>query len=125
MTDRLYIPDLIELPAADQRKGTSRLTGTSGPANTVYIIFNIFRHIIIKYSIHTTDIDSSGCYIRSDQNIAASIPERIHDGIPLILGKISVESFCLISSFFQEFCHLVNHLFGIAEDQTPYRLIII
>ena len=125
MADPFNVSDLIDFPATDQCKGTACPAGTSGSTNTVYIIFNIFRYVIVKYDVHTTDIYPSGRYISSDQEITASIPERIHNRIPLILGKISVKSLCLISSFLQEFCHLINHLFGITKDQSPYRLIVI
>ena len=40
--------------------------GTTGSADSMHIIFYIFRYIIVKYRIYAAYINSSGCHIRSN-----------------------------------------------------------
>ena len=97
MTDPLNITDLEYFSSGHQCHGFAFSSGTSGSSNPVNIIFNILRYIIIKDSINTTYINSTGCHISRDQNSTASATEQIHYRISLKLGQISVKSFCFIA----------------------------
>ena len=95
MTDSLDLADLVDLPAVGKCKGSALSAGTAGSADTVHIILDILRNIVIDDSFHIIHINTSGRHIRSDQNAGTAVTETLHDRIALCLGQVSVQPFRL------------------------------
>ncbi len=119
MADPLYVADLENLPAGYKGKGPPRLAGTPGTPDSVHVIFNVLRHVIVEHGVHTADIYSPCGHICGNQDLTSAAPEKIHDRIPLVLGKIPVKSFRLVPFFFEPNRYFIHHAFGITENQTP------
>ena len=125
MADSLDLADLTDLPAVGESKGSALSAGTAGSADTVYIILNILRNVIIDDGFHIVHVDTSGRHIRGDQNAGSTVAETVHSHIPLCLRQIAVQSFCLKSLLFQQIRQLVHLFLRITEDQGQFRLIVL
>ena len=95
MADSLDLADLVDLPAIGKSEGSALSAGTTGSADTVHIVLDILRNIVIDDSFHIIHINTSGCHIRSDQNTGSTVTETLHDRITLRLGQVSMQSFRL------------------------------
>ena len=97
MADSLDLADLVDLPAVGKCKGSALSAGTAGSADTVHIVLDILRNIVIDDSFHIIHINTSGCHIRSDQDTGSAVTETLHDRVTLRLGQVSMQSFRLES----------------------------
>ena len=85
MADFLDITKLIHFTSGNKGKGLSALTGTACTADSVNIIFNIFRNIEIKDTIYIADINTSCRNISCKKKADPSASEKIHNRITLVL----------------------------------------
>ena len=97
MADSLDFADLVDLPTVGKSEGSALSAGTTGSADTVHIVLDILRNIVIDDSFHIIHINTSGCHIRSDQDTGSTVTETLHDRVTLRLGQISMQSFRLES----------------------------
>ena len=85
MTHVLNLSYLIYLSAHNQREGASCLTRPSRSADSVHIIFDILRHIIVEYRLDIININSSCSNIRCNKNLNRSVSEAVHNLVTLEL----------------------------------------
>ncbi len=125
MTDPLNLTDTVKLPRSRECKGTSCSARTPRSADTVNIILNILRNVIIDDRFHIVDINAARRNIRCDQDIRAARPETVHRHITLMLRHIPVQSFRAEAVLLQNLRKLVHLHLRITEDQAERRLIIL
>ena len=125
MTDSLDLADLTDLPTVGKGKGSALSSGTAGSADTVHIVLDILRNIVINDSFHIIHINTSGCHIRSDQNAGSAVTETVHGHITLRLGQIAMQPFCLEALLLQQIRQFVHLFLRITEDQGQLRLIVL
>ena len=124
LADPLNFTDSEGLSAACQRKAHALFSCSAGTADTMHIIFDILRNVIIDNAIHIVYIDSSRRNIRCDQHLEITASETVHDRISLCLAQIAMQPFCRDASVFQILCQLVHHTLGVAENQSSFQVII-
>ncbi len=120
----LDLPNPVKLPCRSKGEGTPGAPGPACSSDTMHIIFRILGQIVVDHSLHVIHVNSSGCNIRGNQNICASVPETVHGDIPLMLRHVSVQPFRLKALPLQNLRKLVHLYLRIAENQAKSRLII-
>ena len=125
MTDSLDLTDLANFPAVGKGKGSALSAGTAGSADTVHIIFDVLRNVVIDNRLHIVHVNPSGCHIRSDQNAGSAVTETVHGHITLCLGQIAMQPFCLKALLLQQIRQFVHLFLRITEDQGQLRLIVL
>ena len=114
---------LVDFSAYYERKCQTVSAGTSGTADTVYIVLLILWNIIVKYRFYVIYIDSSCCHIGCYQNICISAAEAIHDTVTQVLLQITVQSFRKVTASLQTYYQIIYLLLRITEYQRQLRAI--
>ena len=117
--------DAAQLLCPRQGEGTPRLASAPRPADTVDIVLDILRNVIINDNLHILHVNAPRRHIRGNQNVGASVPETPHCHISLVLGHVPVQALRLEACPFQDSRKLVHLYLGITENQAEPRLVIL
>ena len=85
LADPLNFTDSEGLSAACQRKAHALFSCSAGTADTVHIIFDILRNVIIDNAIHIVYIDSSRRNVCGNQDLRRAVAEAAHHTVTLLL----------------------------------------
>ena len=77
--------------------------------------FRIGRKRVVDYMGQVLDIQSSGCYVCSYKDSYDPFPHLSQYRLPFSLGKVSMESFCIIASGLKLMADFITLKLGAAE----------
>ena len=97
VTDSLDFSQLINLSSHHQREGAACTPCPARTSDSVDIVFDIFRYVIVKHRLYIIHINAPGSHIGSNQNIRPAPSEKVHHRIPLVLAQISVQALRMIA----------------------------
>lgn len=77
--------------AHDERDGVPAQPGSSGAADTMYVVTGVARNIVIDHMGNPVDIDAARCDIRRDEHAEFSFPESLERFHTLGLRPIGMD----------------------------------
>ena len=112
----LHLPDFALLPQVDDTETGALLAGTTRTTASVRIILHIIRHAIVDNVRQVVHIQSSGCHIRSHEQLCSVLSEFLHGKVTLLLGEVTMQGICIITVANQVVGHLLCLHPGTTED---------
>ncbi len=103
-------------PLVDDRDRYSRFTGPAGPAAAMGIAGKVIGQVVVDNMGKIIHINPAGSNISCNQELQIFSSKLAHDQIPLGLGKLTMQSVCMIAVLHEPVCYLLGLLAGSAKD---------
>ena len=85
------------------------------------VILVVLGDVIVEHCLHIIHIDAPGRHIRGHQDLCGSVPEAVHDTVPLLLLQIPVKALGEIAAALEGLHQLIHLLLRITEGHRQLR----
>jgi hypothetical protein len=109
--------------AGDERDGAATAAGAPGPADAMDVILDVVGKIVIEDHLDVVDVDAAGGDVGGDQELEVGFSEFVHDAVALGLAHIAVQAVGGIALGFEVIGEVVDHAFGVAEDDAEFDVV--
>jgi hypothetical protein len=111
------ITDDTTIATVEESSGDTGVTSTTSSSNTMNVIVDISREIVVDDMLHVGDIETTGCNSGSDQDGATPVSEHLKSTLTLTLSTITVNGGCWEVLVDQEVREGVGHALSFDKDQ--------
>jgi len=118
----LDIADLKNFATGHKRNGATTASRTTGPSDPVDVIFHIVGKIVVEDDLDIIDIDAAGGDVGGHEEFEAGFAEAVHHAIAQGLAHVAVQTVRGIALGVQMFDKVVDHSFGVAEDDAELEV---
>lgn len=108
----------VAVAPIEEGSGDSDITRTSSTADTVDIVINVRRKIVINDVCNVGNIQTASCDSRSNQNGSAPGPESLKCHLALALGAVTVNRRSGNVVLVEEVGQHIGHPLGLDEDES-------
>ena len=111
-----------EVPGCDKGDRSAAFPCPSRPPDTVDIVLDVLRDIVVDYKVHIVDVDPACRHISCNQDFDGAFPESAHDPITLGLLHVAVEFFRAVAACPDTAGEIFRASLRIAEDDRKMRV---
>ena len=112
-----------DFPTRDEGDGLTTPPGTTSAPDAVNIIFAVVGEIVVENNFDVIDVDAAGSDIGGYEKFKIGPAKAGHDPIAHGLAHTAVEAVGGIALGIEMFGQVIDHLLGIAENDTQLEIV--
>src|SRR3569833_2121000 len=89
----------------------------------MHVIFHVVRQIVVEYDLNVVNINAARGDVRGDEKFQAGLAEFVHLAVALGLVHVAVQAISHVTRGFEMVHEVVDHAFGIAEDDAEFEVV--
>ena len=109
----------VAFAAVDERVRPTLLTGATGTADAVHVIFDLVREVVVNDQVAILDVQTARGDVSGDEDRRAALTELVQDPVAFSLFLVAVND---ASQVTDGATNLIAHAFRGAEDERLERI---